>query len=154
MVEPETDAVCVEILGRVDYMTPEQLAMIEEIPAYFRSENLETEAVYFREPGGMGFGLETVAVFLLGSIASGATYDAIKAAATAAIGWARDRVRRHQEDLPADDSGASERDLDDSADPPVRVTIYGPNGAMLRAIEVSRSGVDDPFGQHSDTDGR
>lgn len=76
MVEPETDgalgAVRVEILGRVDYMTPEQLAMIEEIPAYFRSENLETEAVYFREPGGMGFGLETVAVFLLGSIASGA----------------------------------------------------------------------------------
>ncbi|MFE0752021.1 hypothetical protein [Gordonia sp. NPDC058843] len=135
-------------------MTPEQMAMIDEIPAYFRSEKLETEAVYFREPGGMGFGLETVAVFLLGSIALGVTYDVIKAAATAAIDWARDRVRRHQQDLRADDSGSSGRDSDDSADPPVRVTIYGPNGAMLRAIEVSRSGVDDPFGQHFDTDRR
>lgn len=141
MAESETNAlgaVRVEVLGRTDYLTPEQAAMIDELPGYLRAEGIGTEALYFREPGGMGFGLETIALFAVSGVVGGAAWAGTQAAAKAVIEWSRERIRRYRE-------GRAD-DLPEDEDPPVRVTIFGPNGAMLRSIEVRHSGVDDPFG--------
>ncbi|MDH3045350.1 hypothetical protein [Gordonia alkanivorans] len=118
--------------------------MIDELPEYLRAEGIGTEVVYFREPGGMGFGLETVALFAASGVIGGAAWAGTQAAAKAVIDWSRERIRRYRE-------GRADELLEDE-DPPVRVTIYGPNGAMLRAIEVRHSGVDDPFGDADQLD--
>ncbi|WP_431817850.1 hypothetical protein [Gordonia jacobaea] len=145
--DPQTNdlgTVRVEVLGRSDYLTPGQAAILEELPAYLHAEGVGTEAVYFREPGGMGFGLETIALFVVTSGAAGfiggAVWDGTKATARAAIAWARERIRRYR-----DERGD---DLHDDEDPVVRVNIYGPIGAVLRIIEVRESGVDDPIGDN------
>ncbi|MFT4044895.1 MAG: hypothetical protein QM673_17170 [Gordonia sp. (in: high G+C Gram-positive bacteria)] len=143
MTDPQTDAleaVRVEVLGRSDYLTPGQAAMLEELPAYLRAEGVGTEAVYFREPGGMGFILESLAIFAVGGIVGGAAWDGTKATARAAIAWARERIRRYR-----DERGD---DLEEDEDPVVRVNIYGPTGAVLRMIEVRHSDIDDPFGDN------
>lgn len=43
----------VEILGRTDFMEPEQRSLIERMPDYMENEGLKAE-IRFREPGGMG----------------------------------------------------------------------------------------------------
>ena len=144
MADPQTDGamgtVRVEVLGRSDYLTAEQAAMLEELPAYLHAQGVGTEAVYFREPGGMGSILESLAIFAVGGVVGGAAWDGTKATARAAIAWARERIRQYR-----DEQGD---DLQEDEDPIVRVNIYGPTGAVLRVIEVRHSGVDDPLGDN------
>ena len=131
--QPRLGMVRVEVLGRTDYMGPEQLSALEELPNYLLAENVDAD-VFFREPGGMGLPpLETIAIFTGTSVASGALYDLVKAATKSAIAWSRERIRRQ----PAENEPPESR--------PVRVTLYGPKGELLKIIEVTRDGVDNPF---------
>lgn len=123
----------VEVLGRTDYMEPEHLSALEELPSYLLAENVDSD-IYYRESGGMGLPpLETIAIFTGTSIASGALYDLVKAAIRAAVAWSRERIRRQ----PPENEPPEGR--------PVRVTLYGPNGELLKIVEVTRGGVDNPF---------
>lgn len=134
----------VEILGRTDFMEPEQLSLIERIPGYMENEGLEAE-IRFREPGGMGGILESISLFIQdpaaqGWIAAGAALakDAVKdlakdsilkvakSAARAVIDWSKDRL--HQK------KGASEDDK-------IQIMVYGPTGEQLSVITVSSQEV-------------
>ena len=110
----DNGAVRVEVLGRTDYLTPDRAAMIDELPAYLQAEGIATDDVYFREPGGMGFILESIAIFALGGVVGGAAWDGTKAAARAATAWAKERIRRYR----------AERgdDLHEDEDPTVHVS--------------------------------
>lgn len=131
-------SVRIEVLGRADLMTPDELASVREISEFLGAEGIETEALYFREPGGMGFVLGSIALFVAGGVVGGAAWDGTKAAGKAAIAWARKRIDSYRE--------ARGEDLADEEDPAVMVRIYGQNGEVLRRIEVRHSGTDDPLG--------
>ena len=123
----------VEVMGRTDYMQPEQLSALEELPDYLLAENVDCD-VFYREPGGMGLPpLETIAIFTGTSIASGALYDLAKAAIKAAISWSRERIRRQPPENEPPQGCA------------VRVSLYGPRGELLKVMEVTRDAVDDQF---------
>lgn len=123
----------VEVLGRSDHMQPEQVLAVEELSDFLLAERVDSD-VYFREPGGMGLPpLETIAIFTGTSIAGGMLYDLAKAVLKAAVAWGRERIRRQ----PPDGEPPQGR--------PVRVTLYGPKGEMLKILEVTREGVDHQF---------
>lgn len=130
-------AVRIEILGRTDYMQPEQLAMIYELPDYLRAEGIEPD-LYFREPGGMGAPpIETIAMFVGASLASGVVYDLVKESVRAtikgAIAWGRERIRRQP---PEGEPLEGRR---------VSITLYGPKGELLKVVDVTKDDVNDIF---------
>ncbi|BBY62084.1 hypothetical protein [Mycolicibacterium helvum] len=117
-------SVHVEVLGRTDYMEPDQVALVEELPEFLAAEGLAAD-LYYREPGGLGPILESVAIFIAGAATSGLIGDLSTAAVRGAVAWARKRIRRE----PPVAEG--------EAKPIVAVTIYGPTGEVLARVEVS-----------------
>jgi hypothetical protein len=116
-------------------MEPERLAAIRELPNYLRAEGIAAD-LYYREPGGMGPfpPIESITMFIGTSIASGLIGRAAWASLSAAVRWARERLRRE----PPEDPEVAE-------EPTVGVMLYGPKGELLKHISVTRDDVDDLF---------
>lgn len=117
-------SVHVEVLGRTDYMEPDHLALVEELPEFLAAEGLAAD-LYYREPGGMGPILESIAIFIAGAATSGLIGDLSGAALRGAVTWAHKRIRREP---PVAESEAK---------PVVAVTVYGPMGEVLTRVEIS-----------------
>lgn len=135
----------VEVLGRTDYMTHDQLAVIGELPRYLRAEGLIAE-LHFREPGGMGPfpPVESITMFLAANAAAGVIGGAAWAALTGAVRWGRERIRREPPYEP--DLDAFDPDPDAERNPTVDVMLYGPRGELLSRIAVSSDEVITLFG--------
>ncbi|MBX8995241.1 hypothetical protein HCH15_03450 [Corynebacterium testudinoris] len=135
----------VEILGRTDFMEPEQRSLIEQMPGYMENEGLKAE-IRFREPGGMGGILESISLFiqdpavqgwlagvgtaLAKDVAKDLAKDSVlkvaKSAIKAVIDWSKDRLNQEK--------GATENDK-------IQIMAYGPTGELLSVITVSSQEV-------------
>ncbi|WP_333894119.1 hypothetical protein [Mycolicibacterium gadium] len=122
--DPARPTVHVQVLGRADYMKHDHLALIEELPEYLAAEGLAAD-LFYREPGGLGPILESIAIFIAGAAASGPIGDLSSAAIRGAVAWAHKRIRHEP------------RVAEGEEKPAVVVTVYGPKGELLKHVEVT-----------------
>ena len=119
----------VEVLGRTDYLGHKRVAMINELPDYFRAEGFEPD-LYYREPGdGETEGVEDIRLFLALGMASGVIGSAAWAALDAVGAWVPERIRReypHEEFSPLQQQ--------------VTVNMYAGDGVRLVRVGITRVG--------------
>lgn len=117
----------IEVSGRSDTFEPQRRELIEELPDYLRAAGIESD-LFYKEPGGMGLPpLESITIYVADVAAAGLLGTIMGAAARSAIKWARNRLRRE----PQSTETTEER--------PVRIALYGPNGEVLKFIEVTEA---------------
>ena len=103
---------------------------LEDLIDSLRQDGLDGEIAY-RPPTGRGvLWWEVVAIYVGGKFVDAVTGQIIKAALDQAVGrvttWAKARLRR----------GDTSR--------PQSITLYGPNGEVLKEIKVDKDSLEDP----------